>query len=32
MATPSSVLAGETLRQRSLGGYGSQDCKESDTT
>ena len=32
MATPSSVLAGETLRQRSLGGSGSQDSKESDTT
>ena len=27
MTTPSSVLAGETLRQRSLVGYGSQDCR-----
>ena len=32
MATHSSVLAGESYRQRSLVGYSPGDCKESDMT
>ena len=32
MATHSSILAGESHAQRSLVGYGPQDCKEPDAT